>query len=68
MKVFKTHLAVQVKVYLKSGDFAAQQAARKARGGRGIIINAGGPRLLSSAMVAIKVNSSRRPHLSRRQQ
>lgn len=51
-----THLATKVKAYLNSGAFAAQQAARKARGGRGIIINAGGPQLLSSALVAIQVS------------
>lgn len=48
-------IKLQVKAYVSSAEFAAQQAERKARGGRGIIINAGGPHLLSSALVAIKV-------------
>jgi hypothetical protein len=46
---------VQVKAFLGTVAFASQQAARKANGGRGIIINAGGPHLLSSAIVTIKV-------------
>lgn len=45
----------QVKSFLGTAAFASQQAARKANGGRGIIINAGGPHLLSSAIVTIKV-------------
>jgi hypothetical protein len=46
---------VQVKAFLDTAAFVSQQAARKAHGGRGIIINAGGPHLLSSAIVTIKV-------------
>lgn len=46
----------QVKAYLASPEFAAKKAARAASGARGIIINAGGPALVSSAIVTLKVS------------
>lgn len=49
------HFLIQVEAYLNSAKFAAKQAARKASGGRGIIINAGGPQLISSTIVTLKV-------------
>uniref|UniRef100_A0A383VV11 Mannosyltransferase putative-domain-containing protein n=1 Tax=Tetradesmus obliquus TaxID=3088 RepID=A0A383VV11_TETOB len=45
----------QVSAYLASPEFKAKVAARKARGQRGIIINAGGPNLISSTIVTLKV-------------
>jgi hypothetical protein len=45
----------QVSAYLASRAFAEKQAARKTSGTRGIIINAGGPDLLASAIVTLKV-------------
>jgi hypothetical protein len=46
---------LQVETFLQSSTFAAKQAARRQQGGRGIVINAGGPHLLSTAIVTIKV-------------
>jgi hypothetical protein len=48
-------LQAQVSAYLASPQFKARVAARKARGQRGIIINAGGPNLISSTIVTLKV-------------
>eukprot|EP00882_Tetradesmus_deserticola_P033742 GHRQ01038567.1.p1 GENE.GHRQ01038567.1~~GHRQ01038567.1.p1 ORF type:complete len:162 (+),score=51.89 GHRQ01038567.1:511-996(+) len=45
----------QVAAYLSSAGFRAKVAARKARGQRGIIINAGSPNLISSTIVTLKV-------------
>lgn len=49
------YFLIQVEAYLNSAEFAAKQAARRARGGRGIIINSGGPQLISSTIVTLKV-------------
>lgn len=45
----------QVSAYLLSPDFRAKVAARRAAGRRGIIINAGGPHLVASTIVTLKV-------------
>ncbi|KAF6241948.1 mannosyltransferase putative-domain-containing protein [Scenedesmus sp. NREL 46B-D3] len=44
----------KVAAYLSSSEFKAKVAAKKARGQRGIIINAGGPNLISSTIVTLK--------------
>jgi hypothetical protein len=48
---------LQVSEYLASPAFAAKQAARRAKGERGVIINAGGAHLVTSAAVALKVTA-----------
>jgi hypothetical protein len=45
-----------VRLYLSSPEFARRQAERRATGpARGIVLNAGGPRLLASAIVLLTV-------------
>jgi len=55
MVEFHFVLAAQVAAHLSSEAFRTKILKRKAHGGSGIIINAGGPALLSSAIVALKV-------------
>lgn len=49
-------VCVQVQEFLKSEQFSCRTSGRqKCKAQRGIILNAGGPQLVSSAIVSIKV-------------